>query len=496
MSAVISWGLVLLGLGSMIAGVAGSNGKSGLNWRWMFRRRAFGSARWAGMRDLNRLGMFKRGGLFLGQWRGPFGLLRRDLYHFGEGHLLTIGGSGGGKSTGLVVPTLCELTEGSVVVTDPSGELTAMTQRRRKEVGPVIYLNPFKSVFDLDTGLTFPDTGFNPLKVLDPKSPNFASDINAFARLLMVTDRKESGSYWNDEGAEFLGLMIAAVLLMERPEKHRLAYLYRLVRDDYEALKQRLKDFRDVGHPAFMDDATRFLDILENAPPQWSGIASKVALATKRYAPSTPLGEHTGRNGFDARRLKAENLTVYLLVPPSMLAVALPWLNLLVGVFGQAIGQPGPRSPVTLLIDEAPALGYLPDLQSHMQQFRKVGLRVWLFSQTYAALANEELYGANGVKNIMGLTTVKQFFAVEEYDLQRLISDMAGQQTVLNASSSGNVGDVGQPLIRPDEVRGLKRWHQLIIRGGLMFPVRARLVPFFRRQRWRNMLDANPYRSS
>ena len=126
-----------------------------------------------------------------------------------------------------------------------------------------------------------------------------------------------------------------------------------------------------------------------------------------------------------------------------MLAVALPWMNMLMGMFGIAIGQPGARSPVTMMIDEAPALGYLPDLQNQMAQFRKVGLRVWLFSQTYAALASPELYGESGMKTIMGLTTIKQFFAVEEPEIQRMISDLCGQRTVLNTSSTGNAGRRG-----------------------------------------------------
>ena len=92
--------------------------------RRVFGGRIFGDARWARPRDLKQEAMLQQGGLFLGSLRG------RDFFHNGEGHLLTIGGVGGGKSSGLVVPTLISLTEGSVIVTDPSGELAAMTARR------------------------------------------------------------------------------------------------------------------------------------------------------------------------------------------------------------------------------------------------------------------------------------------------------------------------------------------------------------------------------
>ncbi|KNY13054.1 hypothetical protein AKG11_31375 [Shinella sp. SUS2] len=455
--------------------------------RRLFGGRVFGKARWARLRDLRRAGLTQPGGLFLGRARGV------DLYHSGEGHIMTIGGTGGGKSSGLVIPTLCELTEGAVIVTDPSGELAAMTARRRAQIGPVVFLNPFASVFEKDTGVAYPDDGFNPLSVLDPKSPNFITDTNALARLLMVGDRRESGSYWNDEGAEFLALMIASIKLYDAPDLHNLAFLYRVVRDTPENIAQRLEWIEDEGHPALQDDATRFA-ALTKIHAQWAGVISKAALATKRYAPSTPLGEHVAKDGFDASRLKTEKVTVFILVPPSMLAVALPWLNTLIGVFGMAIGQPGPRRPVTMLIDEAPSLGFLPDLRAHMAQFRKVGLRTWLFTQTYAAMAGPELYGSEGMKELMGLCNTKQFFAVDESEVQKLVSELAGTRSVSNPSSTGSTGDVGLPLIRPDEVRGLKQWHQIIIRTGLRFPIRAKLVPYFTRKKWRDLVDPNPYR--
>lgn len=482
----VGWGFVLIGA-LRLRGLLLWPLRHAYWFRWVFGVRIFGGARWARRRDLRADGMTKPGGLFLGRARGV------DIYHNGEGHLLTIGGTGGGKSSGLVVPALCNLTEGSVVVTDPSGELTAMTARRRAQIGPVVFLNPFGSVFEQDTGLSFPDIGFNPLSILDPASPNFISDTNALARLLMVTDRRDSGSYWNDEGAELLSLLMAAVKLYEAPDVQNLAFLYQLTRDRAESMEDYLWHIERQGHPALRHEAERFASLIVTAPPQWAGIVSKAALATKRYAPSTPLGEHTKKAGFDVARLKRERMTVFLLVPSSMLPTALPWLNTLIGIFGMAVARPGPRAPVTMLVDEAPALGFLPDLRATMAQNRKAGLRVWLFTQTYAALAAPEMYGTEGMKELMGLSLIKQFFAVDEPEMQELVSKMAGQRSVANPSTSGSMGDVGQPLIRPDEVRGLQKWHQILFRGGSRYPIRGKLVPYFSRKKWKNIVDKNPY---
>lgn len=457
-----------------------------------FNNQAYGSAHWARPWQMWWAGLWKKGGLFLGRSWG------HDLYHNDEGHIITVGGAGGGKSTGLVIPALLNLTQGSVIVTDPSGELAAITRRHRAKIGSVVLLNPFQEVFEQGTGLDFPDTGFNPLSVIDPNLSTFKADCDVLARYLMVTDRKESGSYWNDEGAEFLSLVIGATVLYEDDDLHDLTFVYRRVRDSPKSLQAWLSNVISRGHPALQDEAERFLGIVEQAPQQWQGIASKAALATKRYAPSTPLGEHVKKNGFDAADLKRKNVTVYLLVPSGQLTTALPWMNMLIGVFGIAIGRPGAARPVTLLVDEAPSLGYLPDLLPFMAQFRKVGLRVWIFTQTMAQLASEELYGQTGFKAIFGLCSIKQFFSIREPELARLISETAGERTAKSLRENPNgesAGDVGVPLIRPEKVRGLKKWRQIIIVDEMAAPIKGRLVPYFKRWRWNRKADPNPYRS-
>ena len=462
-----------------------------VSFRRIFRRRVFGSSDWASRGMLQKMGLTKKRGLFLGRSRG------RDLYHDDEGHLITIAGAGGGKSSGLVVPALLNLDHGSIVVTDPSGELTAITKRHRETVSRAVILNPFQSIFEEGTGLDYPDTGFNPMSIIDVNRPTFKSDCDALARYLMVTDRKESDSYWNDEGKAYLSLMIAATMLYYEPDLHNLAFVYRLVRDRKEQIEATLLAIIDEAHPALMDEAEGFLAIINDAPEQWQGIIRKAANATAKYAPSTPLGDHVCKEGFDALDLKREDVTVYILVPPEQLDNALPWMNMVIGVFGMAVGRPGEARMVTLLIDEAPSLGYLPDLRSFMAQYRKAGIRVWIFTQTIAHMADEDLYGRTGFETIFGLCHIKQFFAVGEPQTAKLASESCGERTAVNVSantSGASVGDVGVPLIRPEQVRGLKKWHQLIIINGMTKPIRAKLVPYFKRRNWRDMTDKNPYR--
>ena len=459
-------------------------------------RSPFGRSDWASLRSLRHAGMLKPGGLFLGQWRS---LLRSaDLFRHGEGHLLTVAGSGAGKTTGLVIPALCELSHGSVIVTDPKAQLAAMTARHRRTLGPVFFINPFALDLESSTGQALPDDGFNPLSVLDD-GYNLKDDAENLARLLMVTDRQDSGSYWNDESAGLIAALLVWMVTREPPEHRTLSFLWRMVRENEGQLEQRFGWMASDSMPFLRAEGEKLLGLLA-IKPQWQGVISKAQLATSRYAPGTPLGDHTAKPGFDLSRLKREDVTVYVMIPTGRAKVASPWLNLLVGAFGLAIGKPGKARPVFLLMDEAPALGYLPDLRNHLRESREAGLRAWIFTQTRAALAAPELYGDNGFDDIMGLCETKAFFSIGEPRLAREISEMMGERTAANrsrgdagGSDKENLSVVGVPLMRSEDVLRLGRGRLLILRSGLR-PIRAQLVPYWTRQAWAVKTDKNPYR--
>ena len=79
----------------------------------------------------------------------------------------------------------------------------------------------------------------------------------------------------------------------------------------------------------------------------------------------------------------------------------------------------------------------------------------------------------------------------------RLLSDWLGQQTVRteNRSARGetSTGLAGVPLIRPEELSGLPRGRQIIMRPEGR-PALGHVVPYFRRRDWAKAVDPNPYR--
>ena len=124
----------------------------------------------------------------------------------GERHLLLFGPNGTGKGTRFLIPNLLSIKDRSIIVIDPKGELAAVTADYRRTIGDVVMLNPF-DVLGLGSA------GFNPLALLDPKSPNFYDDAAAIGEALIKVEAKDP--HWSESAQ---GLMVA-LIMWEKPTK-------------------------------------------------------------------------------------------------------------------------------------------------------------------------------------------------------------------------------------------------------------------------------------
>lgn len=104
----------------------------------------------------------------------------------------------------------------SCVVTDPKGELFALTSkhRRRRFKHRIVRLDPF--------GLGGPgmDT-FNPIDLIDPNSPSLLDQARDLASMLVVRTGKEHEPHWNDMAEAVISTFIAYVAACERTPEFR-----------------------------------------------------------------------------------------------------------------------------------------------------------------------------------------------------------------------------------------------------------------------------------
>ncbi len=117
----------------------------------------------------------------------------RKLSYKEDRHLILIAPTRTGKGTTVIVPTLLEY-DASCFVTDPKGELAAVTARHRRDrMGHEVFiLNPFGVLQKEFEARGFPKSHcFNPLALLDPKSTSFMADVARLGEALIYHEGKE-----------------------------------------------------------------------------------------------------------------------------------------------------------------------------------------------------------------------------------------------------------------------------------------------------------------
>jgi type IV secretion system protein VirD4 len=473
--------------------------------RWRRMPKIYGQAQFAGLKELRGLGMLRPNGRFLGQFvhRAWFRWQFHDLFLHGEGHCLTIAAQGSGKTTGIIIPTLITYTSGTVVVTDPKGAITAQMRRYRKGVGRVVILNPWRHELlnDPAFGVDLGDDGFNPLQSIDTTEEG-RSAAKLVASLLLP-DIQAENPFWRESGRELLEwCMLWQSIVIKDPAKRVLPLLHGMIYDMPELtrlLKLHSEDpSQGQGRAALKRGASSLYGLYVSSPATFAGMLATLKTALSIYDADTYLGRHVSASpGFRLADLKGvEPLTLFVICPPGhLVSDDRKWLNLVLAMVAQEIGKPGLARETVLLMDEFPALGYLPNLAGALEQFREAGLRAHLIAQNPGQIVT--VYGADGLSRLWGACETKQFFRIADPNHAKVLSEWLGQRQAVTATrnAKGELSEslVGVPLIRPEELTGMKDGRQVMMRPA-MNPVWARVMPYFQREAWRAHVDPNPYR--
>jgi type IV secretion system protein VirD4 len=180
-------------------------------------------ARWLKPEEMQGKPWITEGGLLLGK-RGEKIIGWKD-----DRHVMTIGGSRGGKGVSLIEPNLM-FYEGSALVVDTKGELARHTAARRGEgveggqggLGQDVYvLDPF-GVSGVKTST------FNPLAELGVDSPDLIDDATMFADALIVHS-DYGDKHWTESAQALLRALILVAVAEEDPERRNLTTVRRLL---------------------------------------------------------------------------------------------------------------------------------------------------------------------------------------------------------------------------------------------------------------------------
>jgi type IV secretion system protein VirD4 len=427
------------------------------------------------------------------------------IYYNGERHLLLFGPNGTGKGTRFLIPNLLTVTDRSIVVVDPKGELAAVTADYRRMVSDVVMLNPF-DVLGLGSA------GFNPLAALDSGSPYFYDDAAALGEALIKTESKDP--HWSESAQ---GLMVA-LIMWEKLRNGDAAHLEN-VRELLTAPDTFETFTGDNGRPhERMTGGLRFTatQMILDGGYEIASLASRFAgrdtneLASirstsdtqTRWLLSKPMRDDLKKPGVDFRKLKERPTTVYVILPAERMRTHSTWLRLVVVSALRALYRPGGLRTL-FLIDEMPALGHLGPLEDAFGLVRGYNVQIAGICQDLAQL--KSLYNERW-ESFLANAGVVQGFAPNDLTTADWMSRRAGQTTLVATNTSETMSpatgqmnegtswtQISRALYLPHELMGFTEGTGLFWLAGMANGVRYFAPPYWKIASCAKRAEPNPY---
>ena len=345
---------------------------------------------------------------------------------------------------------------GSVLATDPKGELANKTAARRVALGQDVYvLDPFGQT---EEDLKPLRARYNPLSVLKPDSDTLAEDAELIADAIVIVGERDP--HWDESAKGFLqGLMLHVSVHPRYDGRRDLIAVNELIRmalvetpgldpdedgprfvieaemAESAELLSRHSSSLDVAE--VIDRAAR--DFYEKPDRERASVLSSLRRHTRFLGYRAMRRVLTG-NDFDLGWLKRnpEGTSVYLCLPASRMAMCAPWLRIFVNQLLDAMEREKrkPAAPVIVCLDEFPVLGYMRQLEDAAGQIASYGVKLWVIIQDWGQ--GLKLYGERW-ETFTGNAGIIQVFGVGDVKTAEYVSRRLGK-TPVEVSRQSEVG--------------------------------------------------------
>ena len=404
---------------------------------------------------------------------------------FGSTHGIVFAGSGGFKTTSVVIPT-CLKYSGAMIVLDPSTEIAPMVSGAREALGhDVIRLDPKHA-----------ETGFNVLDWIGQYGSSKEEDISTIAAWLMSEKpRLASGTddFFRANAEQLITGVIAHVVFAD-PATEPFERTLRAVR---EILTKPEENLKELLTEIYSQNPTRFVKqnigpFINMTPQTFSGVYATAAKET-HWLSYDNLAALVSGSSFTTDVIASGKTTVFINIDLSTLENHPGLARVIIGAFLKAVynrdGQIKGR--VLFLLDEAARLGYMRIIETARDAGRKYGISLLMLFQSIGQM-REAFGGRDATSKWFESASFVSFAAINDPETADYISKRCGMTTVeldqvsraarAGGSSHTRSKQVAQrPLIQPHEVLQMRTDDQIIFTGGNP-PIRCGRAIFFRRQ--------------
>jgi len=342
-----------------------------------------------------------------------------------ETHLLTIAGTGGGKTQGQVLPNLLDNPETSFFVIDPKGITAAKSAAWRQRQGhEIVIFNPYREQSAALSTQGFSQfQSFNPLANLDPENDNFSSDVRFLAEAL-IYDADGSGKHFSDAARGFVAFLIKYIVT-QPGETKTFARLFQLVRGGIHYLdEQQIFEKAALSSCASVQDGWR----------RWATGRGEVvdAIATAEtqlaFLDNPALCRALEGGPFNFANMKTRKMSIYLILPfDKIITEEVRFLRLLLLSAMSQLYRTEKGREVVIILDEFGNLGPLHMIKSGMGAIREYGVKIWPFLQSLKQL--QELYPQGWASFIENASAIS-LFSVNSVETADYFNKRAGKAVV------------------------------------------------------------------
>lgn len=444
----------------------------------------YGSSRWATMREIGKVGLFRPAGVFLGRLKDQY------LRHDGPEHVMAFAPTRSGKGVGLVVPTLLSWT-GSAVIHDIKGENWQLTAGWRSKFSHCLLFNP-----------TDPRSArYNPLLEVR-KGPDEVRDVQNIADILVDPEGAlERRNHWEKTSHSLLVGAILHVLYAE--EEKTLARVATFLSDPQRSFAHTLRRMMATNHLGAPENprvhpvvASAAREVLNKSENERSGVLSTAMSFLGLYRDPTVAATTSACDWRIADLMDAaQPVSLYLVIPPSDISRTKPLVRLVLNQIGRRLterleGDPkkSRKHQLLMMLDEFPALGRLDFFETALAFMAGYGIRAYLIAQSLNQIS--KAYGENNA--ILDNCHVRIAFSSNDERTAKRISDALGTATELRAQRNYaghrlapwlshvmvSRQETARPLLTPGEVMQLPPTDELILVSGLP-PIRAKKLRYY-----------------
>lgn len=387
-------------------------------------------------------------------------------------HHLSVAPTRSGKGVSLIIPNLLSYP-GSCLVIDPKGENAWITADWRRRSGQKVYiLDPWGEVNrrygDL-AGVAEKIATFNPLSILDPRSPHYADDLAYLADAVIINQGKDP--HWDDSARELVAGLMAYCVESDRATAC-LPMVRVLLSGGAEEIAGIAKEAQGLGAKSI---AARKLGRFQQDGKELSSIIS-TALTQTAFLDSSALSESLMSTSFSFSDLVTGLATVFLVLPVDKLQTHGRWLRLMISIGIRTVARniKPLEAPVLFVLDEFGTIGRLSAVAQAYGLMAGLSMCIWAFVQDLVQLKRDypddwETFIANSetisffnpldqttceyFSKMLGLRTVERISVetAERRGGQKGFFGFSGQADESYRSMSDQLFQ--RPLMMPEELR-------------------------------------------